>query len=323
MKVYTLYLSTLTGSSTQAIFNGYVFTALNTVNATVSSSTTITFASASSVALVAGMSFIVAGSTTTGSIQSVASQTSITTTSAVSIANGSTLYFFSSTGGYLYVPAITSGSLAINQYIVVNGSVNQISALGSGTGGTGWYSLSTSTITNTTINVFTSYTLQSNPPKYAPIAKTNLSQIKWSINWKEIFGNRQGECRVRVRLISSSSTSLNWASNTGSLRASFQSTCANSNAGFNLGYIRPQSDYTSGTSNTTYLDLDTTQSNGSTIIIPNTNGDFYLTIFNSSELPMTGVPDYQVWILFDTDDENPLEYNDSKDVQLSSIYKPR
>ena len=45
--------------------------------------------------------------------------------------------------------------------------------------------------------------------------------MEWNINWREIFGNRNGECRVRVRFISSSSTSLNWQQNIGSLRATF------------------------------------------------------------------------------------------------------
>jgi len=253
MKVYSLYLSTLTGTNIGATFNA----------------------------------------TITG--------------------NGTTLTLASGTTAI--------GQVVANQYVVVLGQVVQITAVNSGV-----YTLSQTVNggnNNSTVNAYISYTLSGSPPKYTPINKQNLSQLKWTINWREIFGNRNGECRVRVRLISSSSSAINWPQNTGSLRATFQSTCSNSNAGFNLGYIRPQSDYTSGTANTTYLDLDTTQANGSTIIIPNSNSDFYLTILNAAEQPMVNIPEYQVWLLFDTDDEDPLCSSIDIDGALPTIYNPR
>lgn len=148
-----------------------------------------------------------------------------------------------------------------------------------------------------------------------PIKVNGISQVKWNVNWKEIFGNRTGECRVRTRMLSSSGT-LSWAANTGSLRVSLQSTSSNCSNGLNLGCLRPQSDYTG--SNVTYLDVDTTMSSGVTIIIPNTNNDFYVSLYDKDEkLMTTNAPtSYQLWLFFDCDDEDP-------NVGDGSIYNPR
>jgi len=139
-----------------------------------------------------------------------------------------------------------------------------------------------------------------------PVSKTNLAQVKWAINWKEIFGNRNvGECRLRFRFLSNSSNTLSWANNVGSIRTNLTSNSGNNNNGFNIGFIRPQSDYTTGTAQTTYLDGDTTTGNGASILIPNSNNDFYITLLNNTETLMVNVPDYQIWLYFDVDDEDP------------------
>ena len=157
--------------------------------------------------------------------------------------------------------------------------------------------------------------------KYAPTDKTNLANVRWNINWREIFGNRQGECRVRCRFISASSTgALTWAANVGSLRATFASNSSNSTNGFNIASVRPQNDST-GT-NFTYLDSDTTTAVGTSMIIPNTSGDFSIFLLNSNETPMVNVPNYQIWLYFDVDDEEPYYKGDSTN-NLPSIYNPR
>ena len=122
------------------------------------------------------------------------------------------------------------------------------------------------------------------PLKYAPTNKSNLSQVKWTINWREIFGTSSGECRIRARLILQSSTNINWISNVGTLRATFASNTSNSTNGFNIGCVRPQNDFSSSTANVTYIDCDTTTGNGSTMVIPNSNGDFTISLFNSIEI---------------------------------------
>ena len=85
---------------------------------------------------------------------------------------------------------------------------------------------------------------------YAPIDKSNLANVKWSINWKEVFGEKFNQnlmCRVKVRLISSQSNQLSTANNTGPVHASFQSNYSNIANGLVLGVpiIRPTSDNSS------------------------------------------------------------------------------
>ena len=65
---------------------------------------------------------------------------------------------------------------------------------------------------------------------YAPIDKSNLANVKWSINWKEVLGekiNQNSMCRVKVIFISLQSNQLSTANNTGTVRASFQSIYSN------------------------------------------------------------------------------------------------
>jgi len=216
----------------------------------------------------------------------------------------------------LTVSSTTSGTISANQYVVINGIVNFITNVSGNT-----VTLQNSTSTSTTASIYTSYTLQSNPPKYTPSTKNNLANVKWNINWREIFGNRIGECRVRTRFLSNSSALLNWYNNIGSIRISLASNTSNSTNGFNIACVRPQSDYTTSTTQTTYLDCDTTTSEGCTCIIPNSNSEFSITILDRTENLMSNCQDYQIWLYFDVDDENPLNVKENK--VMSSIYNPR
>ena len=73
---------------------------------------------------------------------------------------------------------------------------------------------------------------------YAPIEKTNLANVKWSINWNEVLGeyyNTNKPCRVKCKLITAASTLLNNTNNLGTVRASFSSNYSNINNGLVLG----------------------------------------------------------------------------------------
>jgi hypothetical protein len=74
--------------------------------------------------------------------------------------------------------------------------------------------------------------------KYAPLDKTNLANVKWSVNWKEVMGeyyNTNRPCRVKAKVISAASTLLNTTNNLGTIRASFSSNYSNINNGLILG----------------------------------------------------------------------------------------
>jgi hypothetical protein len=133
-----------------------------------------------------------------------------------------------------------------------------------------------------------------------PVNKSNLNNVRWSINWSEIFGNKEGECHVRIKLISVCGN-INWTDNVGSVRASFTSNHQNSTNGFNLGCVIPVLDTSSISILNTYLDCDTRNTIGASMIIPKANTDFSITLLNANETAMSNVPEYQVWLYFDTE----------------------
>lgn len=150
------------------------------------------------------------------------------------------------------------------------------------------------------------------------------SSARFFVNWREIFGSRVGECRVRARLISNSvgTATLTWALGVGSVRISLANNSAQTNYGLNLGCVRPQSDYTGA--NLAYLDLDTTTSNGISCIIPNSNGELVVSILDRTENLLTVGQDFQLWLYFDVDDENPFSLADKPiDNPVPQFYLPR
>ena len=135
--------------------------------------------------------------------------------------------------------------------------------------------------------------------KYAALNKTNLANVTWNINWKEIFGDYKGEVNVRVKLLTKADTTTNftWGNQVGSLRASFYTPYGNVSNGVNLGFIRPQYDTTATTS--VYLDVDTITGNGLTIMSPTSNQNLIIQMIKDDETLMTNTKDYQLWLYFD------------------------
>lgn len=314
MRVYSLYLSTTTG---QQAITATIPTA-TTFTATISGTTLTVATSALSANLSAGL-FFYTGTTLNWIVSGSGTAVGSTYTIAQSATYASATSFTSSVA--LSVSS-TPVVLSTSYNVTINSTTYSIISLGASTGGTGYYLLSGSPSTSTTSQTYYVMNVSTNLPKYAPSNKTSLAQVKWIINWKEIFGNRIGECRVRAKLLSASTTAISWANNVGSLRATFASNTSNSTNGFNLAFVRPQSDYTAGTANTTYLDADTTMSNGSSIVIPNSNGEFTVSLVSAAESLMSNVPEYQLWLYFDVDDENPFTNSDSM-TPIPPIFNPR
>jgi hypothetical protein len=74
--------------------------------------------------------------------------------------------------------------------------------------------------------------------KYAPIEKSNLANVKWIVNWKEIMGEHYTSdhvCRVKCKLVSNGSTALSTANNLGTVRMSFSSNYSNIINGMTIG----------------------------------------------------------------------------------------
>ena len=144
---------------------------------------------------------------------------------------------------------------------------------------------------------------------YKPVNKTNLANVTWNVNFRELFGEYKGEVNVRVKLITASNNALTWANNVGSLRANFYSNYSNVNNGVNLGYIRPYTDF--ATAGNTYLDVDTITGNGLTIQVPTSNQNLTITMNKADESLMTNTLDYQLWLYFDETSDTPKMPNKS------------
>ena len=72
--------------------------------------------------------------------------------------------------------------------------------------------------------------------KYAPMDKSNLANVKWIIDWKEVLGeyfDTNKPCRVKCTLITASSSSMSSLFNLGTVRASFSSNYSNINNAVN------------------------------------------------------------------------------------------
>jgi hypothetical protein len=133
----------------------------------------------------------------------------------------------------------------------------------------------------------------------APTNRTNLANCTWNVNWTQIFGQRTGECNVRSRINSTSIAGLNRDDNIGTIRCSLNSPTSNNYNGLILGTTEDILDY--GVYE--YLSLDTTQ-NGVSCNIPIGNGSFTISFLNMTENTlMTVVPEYQIILYFDVEDE--------------------
>lgn len=126
----------------------------------------------------------------------------------------------------------------------------------------------------------------------------------WNINWRSIFNDSKNEtCKIRCRLISTSDSSNTLSINSvGSIRASLQSNTSRVSNGFNIGNILVKKELFRTGFN--YLECDTLDTDGFTMIIPKTdNSILNLSIYDINENLLTSCPFYQVWLYFDTEDD--------------------
>jgi len=162
------------------------------------------------------------------------------------------------------------------------------------------------------------------------LGSNGANDATWPVNWRKIFGNRVGECRVRANLISQSNRFLSEspyengnaspAFTVGSVYVNFMSNTSDTTNGFgvNLGSVRPVADPTEILlDGIPYcnLELDTRQTNGSSVVIPDINnqaGIIRVRFMDGTDTPMDRVPAYQLWLYFDIDDEIPIQHNVEK-----------
>jgi len=135
---------------------------------------------------------------------------------------------------------------------------------------------------------------------YAPVDKTTLANVTWNINWREIFGDFEGDVNVRCKLVSASGTFTadTLSALSGSLRASFTSPYSNNSNGVNLSNIFPIIDPVQATK--VYFIADsTTNAAGVTIKAPTSNQKLTISMFKADGSFKSTALDYQIWFYFD------------------------
>ena len=140
--------------------------------------------------------------------------------------------------------------------------------------------------------------------KYSTNIITIIMSYSWNVNWRSIFSSNATfnptTCKVRFRLFSTN-TNIIVNNRISSIRASLQSNTSNVNYGFNLGSILVKKDvYT----NTNYLDGNTLDTDGFTMIIPTIDSSILtLSIYDNNENLITSLPNYSIWLYFDVEDD--------------------
>lgn len=153
------------------------------------------------------------------------------------------------------------------------------------------------------VKVYSLYlsTLTTSGP-FAPVDKSNLASVKWSINWDSLFGiTSSGTCRVKFYFNSQSSGGYDWDTDCGTFRCSFSGNKNNNTNFVNIGPIQPANDTVSGTVHRLFG--DTTQWAGIEINIPKGNEIFYTNLIQMNGDVISGfVDEWNCWWIFEVDE---------------------
>ena len=143
------------------------------------------------------------------------------------------------------------------------------------------------------------------------------SQVSWRVNWREIFGNRTGEARVRCNF-RSQATSYTTGNTFGTIRANLPSSSSQISNGLVLGLLTLTNDFATAGSGTTALTCDTSTFYGSSIIIPNTNQDLTISLINGTDtLLTTNIQPFILMLYFDVDEDEPVLKMDAPKFNLA------
>ena len=151
-----------------------------------------------------------------------------------------------------------------------------------------------------------------------PVSKnTNLTQVTWRVNWREIFGNRTGEARIRCKFYSQAASYTTTAT-FGTIRVNLTSKGSQLSNGLALGILSLQNDFATAGSGTTALICDTSTFYGQSFIIPNTNTDITVSLINGADTFLTTtVQPYILLLYFDVDEDATTLLMDAPQFNLA------
>jgi len=145
--------------------------------------------------------------------------------------------------------------------------------------------------------------ISTNNQNVSLIDKTNLSKVKWFINWGQFFKyeDHSKKCRVKARFYTKTTTNMTHDGNLGFLTASLPSVNGNMLDGTVLGQTLL---YPSGASTTSYyIYTDTLQESGIQSVVPSQAGELVISLVGMSGAPQTNIQDYILTLVFDIEDE--------------------
>lgn len=157
--------------------------------------------------------------------------------------------------------------------------------------------------------IFTLYLSTLTPAGYnfSPVDKTNLANVKWSIDWNRVFGDLCGraDCLVKVRLMSRKNTvaNLSYDTNLGTVRCNLYSAYQQQNNGVILGTLIPQM-----ISSDTYLSCDTSMTSGVRIRVPNTTSSFNIQLVGLNESLTPCNVEYEIQFDFEIIEDSIEDY---------------
>jgi len=140
---------------------------------------------------------------------------------------------------------------------------------------------------------------------YAPIDATNKANVKWIINWDQLYGYIKSDIDERIAKVTFQMTSLaqsaiyTYAANSGVLAIQgMSSKFSNSANGLTLGSIIPI-DTPVATATSSILQGDTLQTRGVTTIMPEGYGHLSVLMLDRTGVLMPNVLDYQLILQFE------------------------
>lgn len=142
-----------------------------------------------------------------------------------------------------------------------------------------------------------------------PIDKTNLANVTWNVNWRDVFSpDDEGKpMRVRVRILSRNVTAANaaWDTSIGTIRCNLPDKNSNSTNGLFLALTYWNDNPTTGSGNH-IIDVNTLSDYGVESYVPCGTQNFTVQFLNLAEtqLASTNVAEYNILFVFEIDDKN-------------------
>lgn len=143
--------------------------------------------------------------------------------------------------------------------------------------------------------------------QYVPIDRANLANVKWNVNWRDVFSPEdEGKpMRVRVRVLSSNVATANagWDTSIGSIRCNLPDKNSNSTNGLLVSLLYWSENPTTGAGQH-IIDVNTLSDYGVESYVPIGTQNFHIQFLNLAEtqLASTNMAEYNILFIFEIDD---------------------